>query len=52
MVDCGSRRRPNVIGDADDALRTQLEVIYSWEIIVGTLLGDRVQGPVINIVQA
>ena len=40
-----------MIGDADDALRTQLEVIYSWEIIVGTLLGDRLQGPVVDIVQ-
>ena len=40
-----------MVRDADDALRTQLEVIYSWEIIVGTLLGDRLQGPVIYIVQ-
>ena len=51
MVDCGSRRRAHVIGDADDALRTYLKAIHSWEIIVGTLLGDRLQGPIIYVVQ-
>ena len=40
-----------MIGDADDALRTYLKAIHSWEIIVGTLLGDRLQGPIINVVQ-
>ena len=51
MVDCRSRRRPNVIRDADDALRTYLKALYRREIIVGTLLGDRLQGPIIYIVQ-
>ena len=40
-----------MIGDAHDALRTYLKVIYSWEIIVGTLLRHDVQGPIINVVQ-
>ena len=41
-----------MIRDADDALRTQLEAIYGREIIVRTLLGDRLQrSPVIYIVQ-
>ena len=51
MVDRRSRRRPNVIRDAHDALRTYLKAIHSWEIIVGTLLGDRLQGPIIYVVQ-
>ena len=51
MIDCRSWSWPNVIGNADDALRTNLKAIHSWEIIVGTLLGDRLQGPIIYIVQ-
>ena len=50
MVDCRSWSWPNVIGNADDALRTYLKAIHSWEIIVGTLLGHGVQGPVIYII--
>ena len=51
MVDRRPRRRPNVIRDADDALRTYLKALYRREIIVGTLLGDRLQGPIIYVVQ-
>ena len=51
MVDCCTWGRAYVIGDADDALRTYLKAIHSWEIIVGTLLGDRLQGPIIYVVQ-
>jgi hypothetical protein len=39
-----------VIGDADDALRTYLKAIYRRQVVVGTLLGHDVQGPVIYIV--
>ena len=40
-----------MVRDADDALRTQLEAIYRRQVVVGTLLGDRLQGPIINVVQ-
>ena len=40
-----------MIGNADDTLRTYLKALYRREIIVGTLLGDRLQGPIINVVQ-
>ena len=51
MVDCCTWSRAYVIGDAHDALRTYLKTIYRRQIIVGTLLGDRLQGPIIYIVQ-
>ena len=40
-----------MIGDANDALRTYLKAIYRRQVVVGTLLGHDVQGPIIYIVQ-
>ena len=40
-----------MIRDADDALRTQLQAIHGRQVVVGTLLGHDVQGPVVDVVQ-